>query len=107
YWVLQEPNPPTLTTISTQGLADEHTAFNISEGSLLATSNAAAASGNPIQFRIMGVQNGTLTITHNGVATAISAPGILAGTTLVGPGDGPGDGTGDGTGDTLTWTGNL
>ena len=79
---------PTLTTISTLGTASPQTPFAISYATLLAASNAQDFNGAPIQFRINYVQNGTLTITHNGVTTA-----VVAGTTLVG------------TGDSLTWTG--
>src|SRR5579863_10163470 len=79
---------PTLTTISTLGIAAPQVPFSISYATLLADSNALDFNSAPIQFRINGVQNGALTITHNGVTTA-----VVAGTTLFG------------TGDSLTWTG--
>ena len=80
--------PPTLTAVSTLGAAYEQLPFGISYATLLGASNAQDFNGAAIQFRINTVQNGTLTITHNGVTTA-----VVAGTTLLGSGD------------TLTWTG--
>ena len=79
---------PTLTTISTLGTAAPQVPFSISYATLLAASNAQDSNSAPIQFRINGVQNGALTITHNGVTSA-----VVAGTTLLV------------TGDSLTWTG--
>ena len=79
---------PTLTTISTLSTAVPQVPFSISYATLLAASNAQDFNNAPIQFRINTVQNGTLTITHNGVTTA-----VVAGTTLLGSGD------------SLTWTG--
>ena len=78
---------PTLTTISTLGTANQQVPFSISYATLLAASNAQDSNNNPIQFRINSVQNGTLSITHNGVTTA-----VVPGTTLFGSGD------------TLAWT---
>ena len=79
---------PTLTTISTLSTAAPQVPFSISYASLLAASNAQDYNSAALQFLINGVQNGALTITHNGVTTA-----VVAGTTLVV------------TGDSLTWTG--
>jgi subtilase family serine protease len=79
---------PTLTTISTLGIAAPLVPFSISYATLLGASNGQDSNNAALQFYINGVQNGTLTITHNGVTTA-----VVAGTTLLG------------TGDSLTWTG--
>src|SRR5579863_1850156 len=59
--------PPTLTTISTLGVAAPLAPFSISYATLLAASDAQDFNNASIQFRVNGVQNGTLTITHNGV----------------------------------------
>ena len=79
---------PTLTTMLRLGIILPQVPFSISYATLLADSNALDSNNAAIQFCISGVQNGTLTITHNGVTTA-----VVAGTTLVV------------TGDSLTWTG--
>lgn len=81
---------PTLTSISPLGQAHEQTPFSISYLTLLGASNAQDTNGNTIQFRIMSIQNGGMTMTHNGVTSA-----VVAGSTLLGPDD------------TLTWTGNA
>jgi hypothetical protein len=82
--------PPTLTSVSTLGVAYSPTPYNIPYATLLAASNAADSNGQPIQFRITAVQNGTLSIVHNN-ATSNVVPGLTNGT-LFGPGD------------TLVWT---
>jgi len=74
--------PPTLTSVSTLGVVGQQAPFAINYAMLLGDSNAQDFNGAPIQFRINSVQNGTLTITHNGVTTA-----VVPGTTLLGPGD--------------------
>ena len=81
------PAPPTLSSISTLGTATGLVPFSISYATLLGDSNAQDFNNAPIQFRINSVQNGTLTLTRNGVTTS-----VVPGTTLFGPGD------------TLTWT---
>ncbi|HEY2253028.1 MAG TPA: S53 family peptidase, partial [Planctomycetaceae bacterium] len=73
---------PTLTSVSTLGVAFQQVPFAISYATLLGASNAQDYNGAPLQFRINSVQSGTLTLTHNGVTTA-----VVSGTSLLGPGD--------------------
>jgi len=84
---------PTLTTVSTLQVADQQSPFNISYAVLLGASDAKDKNNDVIQFKINSVQNGTLTITHNGATATVTAGASLdAATTAVQPGD------------TLTWT---
>jgi subtilase family serine protease len=81
------PAAPTLSSISTLGTATGQVPFSISYATLLGDSNAQDFNNAPIQFRINSVQNGTLSLTHNGVTAA-----VVPGSTLFVSGD------------TLTWT---
>jgi hypothetical protein len=85
-----QPQAPTLTSIALLGSPIESVPFNIPYSTLLAASNAADSNGASIQFRITSLQNGTLSIIHNGVTSPV-VPGLGTGT-LFGPGD------------TLVWT---
>jgi hypothetical protein len=81
---------PTLSSISTLGTAYLQTPFNINYATLLGASNAADSNGQPIQFRVNSIQNGTLSIVHNSVTSAVVAS--------------PTNGTLLASGDTLVWT---
>ncbi|MBI3860588.1 MAG: S53 family peptidase [Planctomycetia bacterium] len=85
------PPGPTLTSIATLGTAYPQTPFGITYATLLGASNAATSNGQPVQFRVNSLQNGTLSIVHNFTTTAVVAS--------------PTSGTLFGAGDTLIWTG--